>query len=271
MAGALSDDAPTGTTVVNETKDVVMSESGHTEKVVEQPLPNQKVGIVKALLSLGDLEHALLILSRYPRLTASYPELADLLCRLIHVMIEDVYAPFSPSTHHSQLSRSKDFAYRYPPPSKTEVSIVRTLTPNLPLATSSQRFEYFYADWKQDLVRCQTALDIIEFVKPILTLVGVRIHRDTVLVAKLCRIGAATLFRLRGEIKPLTARVAPMEDGPEKTVVAAQLQALELEHAAVELTWTDMTRSLFLPTISLVYSNPGTTISSSTSKCRYIR
>lgn len=259
MAGALSDDAPTGVPAANESKDVTMSESGQPETTVDPPLPNQKVGILMALLSLGDLEHSLFIMSQYPKLTASYPELAHLLCRLIHVMIEDVYLPFSPNTRHPELSKKTAYAYRYPPQSKTrDISVVRTLSPNLPLATSSHRFEYFYDNWKQDLVRCETVRDIIDFVNPLLSLVGVRIHRDIVLVAKLCRIGAGTLARLRDRIKSLSSTVDSTEqDLSDFTVNSAQLEALELEKKTVETTWIDMTRSLFLPSISLVYSNPG--------------
>ncbi|KAF8936987.1 THO complex subunit 2 [Haplosporangium gracile] len=258
MAGALVDDTPTGS-AVTVTKDAPKPAASAVEKVTELPLPNQKVGITNALLAIGDVENALLVLANFPRLTASYPEMADLICRLIHVMIQGVYDQFSPSKRHPELVRDKDVTSRYPTVLKgREIVTVRILSPRLPLSTSTQRYEFFYTNWADGLVRCDSIEDIVEFVSPLLAVVGVRIHRDTVLVTKLCRIGAGALDQLREAIKrtELKQTLLEQKDG-EASTDDSTLKSLMARKEFIESIWVDMTRALFLPTISLVYSNPG--------------
>ncbi|KAF9905378.1 THO complex subunit 2 [Lobosporangium transversale] len=241
MAGALEND-----TVTSRDKGGKAVEEPVPEAIPGLPLPNQKVGVLNALLSLGDLDHAMFILARLPKLTASHPESADLVCRLINEMISPVYSPLSPSASHPQLAKRKDFAYRYPTASEgKEVKAVRILDPWLPLPTETERYEYFYQEWGDDLVLCQTVQDIVHYVYPVLSVVGARIHRDLKLVTKLCRIGAGTLDRIRREVAML--------DGQDD----ARLAMLNSEKEIIEGIWVDMTRSLFLPTVSLAFSNPG--------------
>ncbi|KAF9123599.1 THO complex subunit 2 [Mortierella sp. 14UC] len=257
-AGALVDDAPIANTAA-AAKDIPKAETSAESRVEDLPLPNQKVGITNALLAIGDVENALLILVNFPRLTASYPEMADLICRLIHVMIQGVYDPSSPSRRHPELIQDNGAASRYPVvPKGREITTVRILSPRLPLSTSTQRFEFFYTKWADDLVRCETVEDIIEFVSPLLAVIGVRIHRDTVLVTKLCRIGAGTLDQLRDAIKrtELKQTLLEQKDGEASTDGSA-LKALIARKDLIEAVWVDMARALFLPTISLIYSNPG--------------
>ncbi|KAG0265306.1 THO complex subunit 2 [Mortierella polycephala] len=257
MAGALLDEAAAGSTPGSDIKDEAMTDA-KADAASELPIPNQKVGLTNALLSIGDLEHAMFILARFPRLTASHPETADLICRLIHIMIQDVYAPFSPKARHPELQKKKDCTYRYPVAIKgRETNVVRILSPRPPLPTSTERYEYFYADWKDDLVRCQNVQDLFEFVKALLTVVGVRIHRDISLVVKLCRIGAGTLKRLQEEITPLEFKIKLSKDTGDTSAMAEALDRLTKERKGVEEGWIEMCRALFLPTISLISANPG--------------
>ncbi|KAG9071266.1 THO complex subunit 2 [Linnemannia hyalina] len=258
MAGALLDDAPTGS-AATATKEAPKPDASAAEPVVELPLPNQKVGITNALLAIGDVENALLVLANFPRLTASYPEMADLICRIIHVMIQGVYDQFSPSKRHPELVQDKGITNRYPTvPKGREITTLRILSPRIPLSTSTQRYEFFYTKWADGLLRCDSIEDIVEFVHPLLTVVGVRIHRDTVLVTKLCRIGAGTLDSLRESIKreELKQTLLEQKDG-EAATDDSVIKSLVARKEFVESIWVDMTRALFLPTISLIYSNPG--------------
>lgn len=258
MAGALVDDTPIGSGVT-ATKEAPKPDVSAVEPVAELPLPNQKVGITNALLAIGDVENALLVLANFPRLTASYPDMADLICRIIHVMIQGVYDPFSPSKRHPELVQDKSVTSRYPTvPKGREITTVRIVSPHLPLSTSTQRYEFFYTRWADGLVRCTSIEDIEEFVSPLLAVVGVRIHRDTILVTKLCRIGAGTLDQLRETIKRAKLKQSLLEqkDGEASTDGSA-LKSLITRKEHIESVWVDMTRALFLPTISLIYSNPG--------------
>ena len=258
MAGALVDDTVVGVSSTSTVKDQTMTDTTQTEAAPELPLPNQKVGVVNALLSIGDLENAMFLFARFPNLTASYPETADLLCRLIHVMIQNVYAPFSPTTCHKALEKDRNACYRHPTiPKDREVAVVRVLSPNLPLATSTQRFEFFYQGWKDNIACCQSVLDMVEQMRPLLNVVGVRIHRDTVLVTKLCRIGAGTMNRLRTEITQRERISGDRNEAEKSGTDNAKLSSLKSELQHVENAWIEMAGSLFLPSMSLTYSNPG--------------
>ena len=53
---------------------------------------NQKLGIVEALLHLGDWEHARWILDRFPSyLLTSHEPVAKALTQLVHAMLEPLY------------------------------------------------------------------------------------------------------------------------------------------------------------------------------------
>jgi hypothetical protein len=259
MAGALVDDTPTGAPSSGEIKDEVMAETTEVTVASELPVPNQKVGIVSALLAIGDVDHAMFFLARFPKLTASHPQVADLICRLVHVMVQDVYSLFSPCSRQPQLAKRHDFAYRYPVVSgDQEITTTRILNPQLPASTATRRYEYFYLDWKDDLVHCHTADDVVEFVYPLLTVVGVRIHRDTTLVAKLCRIGAGTLNQLRQQIGQLELDSASKDPSMgDMNMTDTHCTDLKAKMDRIETAWIDMTRFLFLPTVSVLRANTG--------------
>lgn len=262
MAGALVDDVPAGAASSGEVKDEVMVEAADVGVVPELPMPNQKVGVVSALLAIGDVNHAMFFLARFPRLTASHPEVADLICRLIHVMIQDVYSLFSPCSRQPQLAKRHNFAYRYPIASADQdITTTRVLSPQLPAFTATQRYEYFYPNWKDELVHCYTAEDLVKYVYPLLTVVGVRIHRDTTLVAKLCRIGAGTLGHLRQQIGQLEIDTASGKQPNDDTdMTGDDLEALRAKKSKIETAWIEMTRFLFLPTVSVLRANTGSVV-----------
>ena len=255
MAGALADDdAPAA---AGGSKDVVMADTT-VEVVPELPMPNQKVGLLSAQLSIGDIENAMFTLARFPKITATHPEVADLICRIVRAMIQDVYDPISPKALHPELKKNNDFPYKYPPrkDSESQITVERTLSPNVPLSTETTRYEFFYTRWDKHLVRCSTLKDIVTLVHPMLVVIGVRIHRDPKLIAMLCRIGASELNRLSASITELDATVKAKKD-QDDTEAKERLSSVKAERSKVETTWIDMARRLFLPAISLTYSNPG--------------
>lgn len=255
MAGALADDdAPAA---AGGSKDVVMADAT-VEVVPELPMPNQKVGLLSAQLSIGDIENAMFTLARFPKITATHPEVADLICRIVRAMIQDVYDPISPKALHPALKKDNDFPYKYPPrkDSESEITVERTLSPNVPLSTETTHYEFFYPQWDKHLIRCSTLKDIATLVHPMLVVIGVRIHRDPKLVAMLCRIGAAELGRLNASITELDAAVKAKKE-QDDTEPKEKLSAVKAERVRVETMWIDMARRLFLPAVSLTYSNPG--------------
>ncbi|EPQ27722.1 uncharacterized protein PFL1_04859 [Pseudozyma flocculosa PF-1] len=61
----------------------------------QKEAPNQILGLTKAFLGLGRLDHALFILTRYPWLCGAYPEVADAYIRLLKVSISPAYDEIS--------------------------------------------------------------------------------------------------------------------------------------------------------------------------------
>ena len=61
------------------------------EEVVEKEAPNQKLGLLNALLSVGALRPAISILSKFSWMVDAYPELADLMLRVLKHSITPLF------------------------------------------------------------------------------------------------------------------------------------------------------------------------------------
>lgn len=60
--------------------------------VILQPPDNQKLGLLEALLNIGDWQHAQSIMDQMPPFYASsHKSIAIALCQLVHVTIEPLY------------------------------------------------------------------------------------------------------------------------------------------------------------------------------------
>ena len=62
------------------------------EEKVEKPPDNQKLGLLEALLKIGDWQHAQSIMDQTPPYyAASHKLIALAICKLIHITIEPLY------------------------------------------------------------------------------------------------------------------------------------------------------------------------------------
>ncbi|KAF9398689.1 hypothetical protein BGZ94_005932, partial [Podila epigama] len=61
----------------------------------------------------------------------THPEVADLLCRIARVMIQDLYEPISPKVLTPQLQKDANFVYKYlsRKDPKSKINVVGTLSP----------------------------------------------------------------------------------------------------------------------------------------------
>ena len=116
--------------------------------------PNQKAGLANALLSVGALRPALYILSRHTWLVDKYPELADLLIRVTHVVIHDLNQERK-AQHFKGKDCKADFhqpRLRYgntgmaPPPARKHLL---TLVAPVPPCTSTKEFVFFFPQWEE--------------------------------------------------------------------------------------------------------------------------
>lgn len=225
MAAPLSDD----TVAAPASKTAAATNAGPTvEQRPAKPMPVQKAGLLKAMLAIGDLQHSIFLLSRFYWISGPHPEVADLLCRLLHVSIEPAYSELRPSKKlptdiSCRLSISKA---RPHPPLLPEQTVTLTAEAILPPSTLSTRYEYFYLSWKDQVPICASLDHVLETLTPLLKFIGLRIHRDVLLVTKLCRIGVAH-------------------------VISSQ------SNPAVMEAWMNMVRQYLLPALSQLHANPG--------------
>ncbi|XP_061818177.1 THO complex subunit 2 isoform X1 [Nerophis lumbriciformis] len=67
-------------------------EKDKEEEKTEQPLDNQKLGLLEALLRIGDWQHALCIMDQLPSFYAtSHKSIALALCQLLHLTVDPLY------------------------------------------------------------------------------------------------------------------------------------------------------------------------------------
>jgi hypothetical protein len=134
----------TGTDVANTGSNYTSTRSGHQ-------LPNQKRGIINALLAIGGVVSALTMMKKIPPFTQTpYPETADLICRLIKVIISDL-----------DIYPSKSPDKEYP--------------------------AYSFDQWTVDQLRCLDGKDMVDCVSPLLEYVGSHLHRHPDIVSRVCR------------------------------------------------------------------------------------
>lgn len=189
MAGALADDeikpASTSTPTAKEPAAPILS--------IAAELPTQKLGLLRALLSIGDVSHSLFILAQFPFLVPAYLDLADLLLRLLTESINPAYATISISRnmeeHAEEIRTTKN---RY---SLATKSLIKPAPPPevlsgraIPRSDVNRNYVFFFAEWKDRLPRCEGWEDSLEILEVYLPLIGVFISRDFSLFTKICRI-----------------------------------------------------------------------------------
>ncbi|PWN35879.1 uncharacterized protein FA14DRAFT_172477 [Meira miltonrushii] len=199
---------------------------------VPHVMPNQVLGLLKALLAIGEIRHAFLILGKYPWLCGAFPEVSDLLCRLLNVMIEPIYSSVALS---KQIDASLGYLtvpqrYRFDNKKQELIPLpfpradVTSLAPE-PLGTHLTDFVYFFPEWKEKLPRCTDEQFLSEFV-PYLRMLGPYLSRNLTLFQRICRIGKVAMRSIEDSSKEKTA-------------------------------WLELIRNVLLPALSMTSGNSG--------------
>ena len=120
-AGALADDTlPTGgrsrETAAAKPDPAAAAAPTETEDKSKETLPepnDQKVQLLTNLLTIGALPESLFMLGRFPWLPEAYPEIYDLLHRILHHSINKVYEASQVAGHsRERLSWQENCGYR---------------------------------------------------------------------------------------------------------------------------------------------------------------
>ncbi|PWN24056.1 hypothetical protein BCV69DRAFT_279956 [Microstroma glucosiphilum] len=203
MAAPLADDDNAEAAGGNADKDK------EAELVTKNP-PNQILGLLKALLSLGELKHAQFILGLYPWLVGCFPEVAELFARLLKVVVEPLYrtatSPAVPGVFSEEFLNGTRMRFNVqrqalfpsPPP-----RLVPTALAIEPISTAHSRYVFAFGDsWMRSLPQCRSQEDIGSILLPLLRLLGVHLHINVSLFQHVCRLGRAHLKNMMCEVAP---------------------------------------------------------------------
>ena len=151
---------------------------------------NQKVGLLTSLLAVGALKPAVAILSKFPWLVDSNPEIADLILRVLRHSISPLYESLL-------ITKERNPSFTLPRsrfgPSGTSQPVPRksiiTLWAPTPPGTSSNDFVFFFPDWVEQVPICTTVDDLIDVIDPLLCFIGLHVSRDPLFLTKFLRLG----------------------------------------------------------------------------------
>jgi len=206
MAGALVDDTLPNNGRSRETPaakaDPVAKPADAEDKDKLDEPGDQKVQLLTCLLTIGAIPESLYILGRYPWLPEAYPDLLDLIHRILNHSISDVYDQCRPTTSKEHECKTKEV----PDPDqggvpKGEVRLVPTVLrkllrwpfPDKHDTNEGNSYRFYWDEWADNVPVCQTVDDVFTLCGTLLNYSGVNIGKDSCLLSKLARIGAKSL------------------------------------------------------------------------------
>lgn len=158
-------------------------------KKIEVKNTNQKIGLLHALLSVGALRPAFAILSQFPWVVDVFPELADLLLRILKHSLEPFYD--SMATKQRNLNFLKPRC-RYGPSGAMQPATRKpmlTLWAPTPPSTNGTDFVFFFPDWADRIPKMSSLDDLVDIIEPIMHFIGVHVSRDVLYLTKFLRLG----------------------------------------------------------------------------------
>ncbi|OBZ83377.1 THO complex subunit 2 [Choanephora cucurbitarum] len=227
-------------------------EEEETKKKYSQ---NDVVELVRALLSIGDLKHAHMILAEYEKLVDLYPELAYDIYRLCSIVLDPAYEAFVPEETKSlyrhfhdcadqsqiktALSTQDDPNPKIPDQTKLKrVLVFDALLDNTKDIIKRERYVFFYKDTRDGLDLCTEPEHLMTRFLPLARLAGYKTYLCTELVQKVMLIVGSLVER-------------------------------ESEFPNSRTYCTNLLREFLLPSIAFSQGNPGTMASVWEILCRF--
>ena len=165
------------------------------KKPAENKEPNQKVGLVISLLSVGALRQAISIMTKFPWLVDVHPEIADLMLRTIKVSLSKLYdSTLVTKERNASFLLAKS---RYSSSDGVTATPARrpllSLWAPTPPATSAVDYVFFFPEWVERVPVCASLEDLVDVVEPLMRFVGLHISRDPLFLTKFLRLGRVHL------------------------------------------------------------------------------
>jgi THO complex subunit 2 len=232
-AGALADDTLPSSGRVRETAPSKADVSSGTATAAEETPKDkhnepfdQKVQLLTNLLTVGAIPEALFILGRFPWLPEAFPELYNLIHRILHHSVSKVFEESRPEPSpeeelvprkmpdDEQASAPKGYV-RLTDGTKTIVR--RWPYPDRgPEGVEQIAYKFYWDEWADNVPVCQNVDDIFTLCSTFLNLSGVNIGRDAALLRKMYDIGRKSLAEDQSE-----ANLARWQDLLKRVLVPA--------------------------------------------------
>lgn len=219
MAGALVDDTlpPVGRVRDDMRGPVKADDTASSAPKVDEPekekLPepvDQKVQLLINLLTIGALPEALFMLGRFPWLPEAFPEILDLIHRILHKSIDKVHQASRPiSTRPDSACPAKP----WPDPDQSGVPKGNIRFQSAPTrkplkwpypekfdTNECMIYKFYWDEWADDIPVCQTEDDFFTLCDTFLNISGVSIGRDASLLSKIAAIGSRSLAENQSEV-----------------------------------------------------------------------
>lgn len=160
----------------------------------QQSKKSQKAQLLSFLLSVGSLYPSLFILSKFPFLPGAYPEIADMVNRLVEYTIEPLFLKTIINTKPTPSASLR--------PKKIPVSAIRdtelddprrkgeilVLHPPVSPVYDENRYRFFYSDWSVGLATVDSIEGLQSVSEILLKYSGPLISRNARLLVRICRI-----------------------------------------------------------------------------------
>jgi len=158
-------------------------------KKIEAKNTNQKISLLHALLSVGALRPAFAILTKFSWVVDVFPELADLLLRILKHSLEPFYETMSNKQRNSNFLKPR---LRFGPSGSMQPAARKsllTLWAPTPPSTTNTDFVFFFPDWADRIPMTVTLDDLEDVIEPIMQFVGIHVSRDPLFLTKFLRLG----------------------------------------------------------------------------------
>lgn len=164
-------------------------------------VPNQKVGLLNALLAVGALRPAVAILSKSPWVVDAFPEIADLMIRVLKHSVSSLYDSTinaKEKSHSFTQARARFGSTGVIPAPERRPHL--TLWAPTPPSTSAVDFVFFFPDWVERVPVCSSLDDLVDVIEPLMHFVGLHVSRDPSYLTKFLRLGRVHLAQTVCEI-----------------------------------------------------------------------
>lgn len=248
----------------SKTRNATPAEAKKPEAIKE--MPNQRLGLLHALLSVGALRPAISIISKFPWMVDAFPELSDLMIRVLNYSINDIYESaltFKKDTMASFTKAKPRFGSSGLVPAAERKPHITLIAPKPP-PTSAINFVFFFPEWTQYIPVCSTEDDLIDVLEPLMRFIGPQISRDHMFLTRFLRTGRPHITSIvctRSYVSSvsrtliLTFYTQNITDPETK-----KSTMIEDKENPVRKFWTMVVRRYLLPALCLTQGNAVSTV-----------